>query len=384
MNRRDFLTGAVTGVVVGAGGTYAVMQGVRQAEMVAEAPAQSQAPTAPAVNTGIRELKMVTTWPKDFPGLGTGAQRVADRITAMTGGKISVKLYAAGELVPPFESFDAVSNGTADIYHGAEYYWQGKNKAFNFFTTVPLGYTALELNGWIHFGGGQELWDELAGGFNIKPLMAGNTGVQMGGWFTKEINTVEDLKGLKMRIPGLGGEVLRRLGVSAVALPGGEIFPALQSGAIDATEWVGPWNDLAFGFYKVTKFYYYPGFHEPGSGLSLGINKGVWDSFTKEEQEMVTAAAWSENDIMMAEFFARNGDALDTLVNEHGVQLRKFSPEIFGAIVKSSVEVVNEVGAADDIGRRVLESYNSFNKKVTRWTELSEAAYANHRAQSQS
>ncbi|MCB1476433.1 MAG: TRAP transporter substrate-binding protein, partial [Rhodobiaceae bacterium] len=231
----------------------------------------------PAISQGKMELKMVTTWPKNFPGLGTGAQRVADRITAMTEGRITVKLYAAGELVPPFESFDAVSQGTADMYHGADYYWQGKHKGFNFFTAVPLGLTANELDGWVNHGGGQALWDELAGGFNVKPLMAGNTGVQMGGWFAKEIKSLEDLKGLKFRMPGLGGEVLRQLGASVVALPGGEIFPALQSGAIDGTEWVGPWNDMAFGFYKVVKYYYWPGFHEPGSGLACGVNKGVWE-----------------------------------------------------------------------------------------------------------
>ena len=230
---------------------------------------------------------MVTTWPKNFPGLGTGAQRLADRITNGTEGRIEVKLFSAGELVPPFESFDAVSQGTADMYHAAEYYWQGKSKAFNFFATVPFGLTASEVDAWIYHSGGQALWDELSADFNLKPLMAGNTGVQWGGWFNKEINSIEDFKGLKMRMPGLGGEVLRRLGAAAVALPGGEIFPALQAGTIDATEWVGPWNDLAFGFYKITKYYYWPGFHEPGTILSLGINKDVWESLSASDQSLI-------------------------------------------------------------------------------------------------
>ena len=211
-----------------------------------------------------RELKMVTTWPKDFPGLGTMAERTAQFITEMSGGALRVKVYAAGELVSAFESFDAVSTGAADLYHGAEYYWVGKAKAYPFFTAVPFGMTAVEIMAWTEFGGGHELWDELAAQFNIKPFIAGNTGHQMGGWYKEPINSLEDLRGRKIRMPGLGGEVLRRVGASAVAISGGEIYQALQSGAIDGTEWVGPWNDLAFGFYREAKYYYWPGFHEPG------------------------------------------------------------------------------------------------------------------------
>ena len=354
MKRRSFLTGA-------AGATLA-------------ATAASTLAT-PAIAQGKRELKMVTTWPKNFPGLGTGAQRVADRITLATDGRISVKLYAAGELVPPFESFDAVSSGTADMYHGAEYYWQGKNKAFNFFTAVPLGFTANEINAWIMHGGGQELWDELSGNFGIKCLTAGNTGVQMGGWFNKEINSLEDFKGLKMRMPGLGGEVLRRVGATSVALPGGEIFPALQSGAIDATEWVGPWNDLAFGFYKITKFYYYPGYHESGSTLACGINRKVWDSFSKSDQALVQSCCWAEDDYMYAEYNAKNSDSLDVLVNQHGVQLKKFSDDVFNALGKASREVVAEVADAGPLEKKIFDSYTAFKKKASAWTLLSDSAY---------
>ncbi len=333
---------------------------------------------APAIAQGKMELKMVTTWPKNFPGLGTGAQRAADRITAMTDGRITVKLYAAGELVPAFESFDAVSTGTADIYHGAEYYWQGKSKAFNFFAAVPLGLTASELSAWVNFGGGQELWDELSAQFNIKAMLCGNTGVQMGGWFNKEIKTLEDLKGLKMRIPGLGGEVIRRLGGTAVSLPGGEIFPALQSGAIDATEWVGPWNDLAFGFYKITKYYYWPGFHEPGSGLSMGVNKGIWDKLSDEDKTIFTAAAQAETNLMYSEFNAKNGTALDTLVNKHGVKLMEFPEDVWTAIGKVSDQVVKE-SVDDDIGKRVLESFLKARKEVGGWDRIGEQAYLNAR-----
>jgi len=254
---------------------------------------------APAIAQGKRELKLVTAWPKNFPGLGTGAQRFADRVTAATAGRITVKLFASGELVPAFEAFDAVSTGSADMYHAAEYYWQGKSKAFNFFAGVPLGMTAPEFDAWIYYGGGQALWDELSAGFNLKTLLCGNTGPQMGGWFKKEINSVEDLKGLKIRMPGLGGEVMRRIGAAAVSMPGGEIFTSLQSGAIDATEFVGPWNDLALGFYKITKNYYYPGFQEPGTANGLGINKAVWESLTEDEQALFTKLIKRPNGIVL-------------------------------------------------------------------------------------
>lgn len=332
----------------------------------------------PAIAQGNQELKMVTTWPKNFPGLGTGAQRCADRITAMTGGRLTVKLFAAGELVPPFESFDAVSTGTADMYHAADYYWQGKHKGFNFFTAVPLGLTANELDAWIHHGGGQALWDELAAGFNIKPFMAGNTGVQMGGWFRKEMNSLEDFKGLNFRMPGLGGEVLRQIGVNVQALPGGEIFPALQSGAIDGTEWVGPWNDLAFGFYQVASYYYWPGFHEPGSGLSCGVRKDLYDGLSAEDQAIIQNACMAENNFMYSEFMANNGAALSTLINEHGVELREFSAEIFNEIARVSEEVV-QAAAEDDLGNRILESYKKARSDVGGWTRIADQAYVNAR-----
>ena len=358
MKRRDFVRGAAVAGVAAAG-------------------ASSLA--APAIAQGVRELKMVTTWPKNFPGLGTGAQRAADRITAMSDGQLTVKLFAAGELVPPFESFDAVSNGTADLYHGAEYYWQGKSKAFNFFAAVPFGFTASEMDSWIHFGGGQELWDKLSAQFSIKPFLAGNTGVQMGGWFNKEINQLEDYKGLKIRMPGLGGEVLRQIGAAAVSLPGGEIFPSLQSGAIDATEWVGPWNDLAFGFYKVVKYYYYPGFHEPGTALGVGMNLKVWESLSKSHQEIVSNAMMAENNATLAEFNARNNDSLNTLIDKHGVLLRKFDDKTLNAIGEASGDVVSAVANEGGITKEVFDSFMTFRKKAIAWSKISDQAYWNAR-----
>lgn len=318
---------------------------------------------------------MVTTWPKNFSGLGTAAEGLAKAITLGSGGSLNVKVYAAGELVPPFESFDAVSQGTADLYHGAEYYWQGKSKAFNFFATVPFGLTATEMNPWVHHAGGQELWDELSAGFNIKPFMAGNTGVQWGGWFNKEINSVEDFKGLKMRMPGLGGEVLRRVGATAVSLPGGEIFPALQAGTIDATEWVGPWNDLAFGFYKVAKYYYWPGFHEPGTTLSSGVNKAIWDSLDAGQQSLITSCMAAANDFTLAEFNAKNSDALDTLVNKHNVEVRRTPNELLNALGDASGKVAAEVATSDPLTQRVYDSFIAFRRKAITYAKKSDQAF---------
>ena len=357
MKRRSFLTGAAVAGVAAAASSLA----------------------KPAIAQGKRELKMVTTWPKNFPGLGTGAQRVADSIGVLTDGQVTVKLFAAGELVPPFESFDAVSRGTADMYHGAEYYWQGKDKAFNFFAAVPYGLTATEMNAWIHFGGGQELWDELGKKFNIKPFAAGNTGVQMGGWFNREINSVEDLKGLKFRMPGLGGEVLRKLGATVVALPGGEIFPALQSGAIDGTEWVGPWNDLAFGFYKVTKNYYYPGWHEPGTVASIGVNKKLYDSLTKDQQQMIEVVCNAEAFEQSAEFNARNLDSLNVLISKHGVSLRRLNDDLLREIGKVAEQTVADVGNSDAITKKVYESFLAYRKGAMEWANISERAMMNAR-----
>lgn len=358
MERRLFLKGAA---LAGAGAAAATL-------------------ATPAVAQGKMEVKMVTTWPKGFPGLGTGAQRVADRITAATDGRITVKLFAAGELVPPFESFGAVAAGTAEMYHGADYYWQGRHKAYNFFTAVPLGFTAQELMGWIRFGGGQKLWDELGAGFGVKGIMAGNTGVQMGGWFRNPIKSLDDMKGLKMRMPGLGGEVMRRLGSAAVALPGGEIFPALQAGTIDATEWVGPWNDRAFGFQKVLKNYMYPGFHEPGSGLAVGINKAWWDKLSKGDQALIEACCSAENEVMMSEYYANNGDALEKLIKEDGVILSKFPEDVWAAIAKVADEVVAEVGSVDELGKKIFDSYYSFRKKAAPITGITDEAYTIFRA----
>ena len=331
---------------------------------------------APAIAAESYQWRMVTTWPKDFPGLGTGANRLAQYITDLSDGRLKVTVYGGGEVVPPLESFDAVSGGTAEMGHGAAYYWKGKTEAAQFFAAVPFGLSAQETNGWVYHGGGQKLWDEVYADFGLKPFLAGNTGVQMGGWFNREINSLADLKGLKMRIPGLGGQVMGEVGATPKLLPGGEIFTSLQSGAIDATEWVGPYNDLAFGFYKVAKFYYYPGWHEPGTALECFVNKAAFEALPKDLQAVVEVACQAANNDMLADFTARNGAALGVLVNEHKVQVKKFPDEVLRALKKVSDDVVADVAGRDSLTRKVHDSFADFRGKVSKWTDLSETAFA--------
>jgi TRAP-type mannitol/chloroaromatic compound transport system substrate-binding protein len=259
--------------------------------------------------------------------------------------------------------------------HGAAYYWQGKSKSFNFFAAVPFGLTATELSAWIHYGGGQELYDEGYAKFGLKPFLAGNTGVQMGGWFKKEIKSIEDFKGLKMRMPGLGGEVLRRIGASAENLAGGDIFPALSSGRIDATEWVGPWNDLAFGFYKIAKNYYWPGFHEPGTGIECFVNKAKYDALAPDLQAIVASACRAEADAMLGEFNRRNGESLKVLIDQHGVNLRRFPDDVMAALGKAAGEVLAELEGADDLTKRTYQSFKTFRNEAIGWSKLAEQGY---------
>ena len=371
MKRRDVL-GAAAAVATGAG-----IAGVLGQSKDKPKSAQSNASglSTPVISKNRRELRMATSWPKDFPGLGQMPNRFSKALHEMSDGRLNVKVYAAQELVGALECFDATSTGAADMYHAAEYYWQGKSKAFSFFTAVPLGMTASEIMGWIDFGGGQKLWDDLSAEFNIKPFQAGNTGHQTAGWFKKEINSLEDFNGLKMRIPGLGGEVIRRLGGAAVRLSGGEIYQALQSGSIDATEWVGPWNDYALGFYREAPHYYAPGFHEPGASLAVGINLDVWTSFSASDQAMIRFACKSANDASLGEYTYENGKALETLKQEHGIAPKFFSDEIMSAIGRISDEVVKDLGSSDKRTQKVFESYIKARNQYRGWTEMSDGRY---------
>ncbi len=335
--------------------------------------------SAPAIAQGRMEITMVSTWPRDFPGLGTGAQRFAERLTAMTDGRIKVNYFAGGERVKPFDSFDEVASGNAQMYHAADYYWKGKHPGWAYFTAVPFGMTYTEINSWIQFGGGQALWDELAADFGLKCLPCGNTGVQMGGWFRKEMRSASDFKGLKMRIPGLGGDVLAKLGASPVSLPGGQIYENLVSGAIDATEWVGPWNDSVMKFYEAAKFYYYPGMHEPAAQLALGMNKKWWDGLTKSDQLIITAAAEMENSVMMSEYNAKNGDSLARLISDQGVKLRSFSDDIYDSFGDAAAEVFDEVEQHSALAKKIHQSFLGSRNEVGAWAKISDQAYVAQR-----
>ena len=334
----------------------------------------------PAIGQGLRQLKMVTDWPEGAPATYSNAVRLARTVEDVTGGRIRIEVFPAGALVRPFETFDAVSAGVADMYHSIEYYWDKKSPAFHFFGAVPFGFTPNEMFAWVHYGGGQELWDALGAQFNIKPLLCGGVGPQMGGWFNKEIVSIETFKGLRYRMPGLGAEVLRRLGATVITLPGTEIVQALKSGAIDASEWAGPWPDVAMGLHQAAPYYYYPGFHEPGTAQALGINKGVWESFDASQQRVIEAVAASEYAYALAEFGANNAIWLARLRNEGTVKIVKFDDSVLKVLLTVSKEVVAEAGTGDELCRKVYASYQQFRASIMDWSDISERAYLNSRS----
>lgn len=336
--------------------------------------------SAPAISQGRQEWRMVTSWPKMFPGGGTAAERFAKTIGEATGGRLTIRVFAAGELVPAFEAFDAVQRGTADCMHSTPYYWQNKAKILSVYTTVPFGMTNYESVAWLRYGGGQALWDEAYAQFGLKGFHAGSTSVQMAGWFNKEIRSAADVRGLKMRIPGFGGEALRKLGATIVNLPVGEIFGALQSGTIDATEWVGPWQDLAAGFYKVTKFYYWPGLHEPATLNEITANKAKWDALPKDVQQIFAWGCGEEHCQLTAENDASNAGALEVLIRQHNVQLRKLPDDFVQAYGRSWTEVLKELrDTGDDLTKRTLDSYYKFQREQMAWTRIGMQEYLNAR-----
>ena len=350
INRRSFVKGAAIGAVA--------------------------APLAtPAIAQERIEMAIVATWGRDFPGLGTGAQRYAETIQKISGGRIQVSYYAAGERVGAFDSFDEVASGNAQGYHAADYYWKGRHPGYGYFTAVPFGLTYTEMNAWIRHGGGQELWDELAGEFGLKAIMAGSTGTQAGGWFNKEINSADDFKGLKMRIPGLGGDVIGKLGGSPVTVPGGQIYETLVSGAIDATEWVGAWNDEIMKFYEAAKFYYTAGMHEPGSMIAAGFNAKWWADLSDTDKAIIEAAATAENEMMMSEYNGMSGPAFKRLTTEHGVQIRSFNDDVWDAMAEGADEVFEEARAHSDLADRIHQSCMAARKEVGGWLGTSTGEY---------
>ena len=325
------------------------------------------------------EWSCVTSWPPRLPGLGMAPENLATRVEAASNGRLRIKVYAGGELVPPFEVFDAVSRGTVEMGHGASYYHKGKVDAAQFFTSIPFGMTNTELNGWMYYGGGLELYQELYAPFNLVPFPTGNTGVQMGGWFNKEINSIEDLQGLKMRIPGLAGEVFTAAGGTSVTLPGSELYTSLQTGVIDALEWVGPYNDRILGFHQVAQYYYYPGWHEPGSVLEFIVNRDSFEALPLDLQAIVRQAARASSQDMLDEYTARNNESLRELIEDHGVELRRFPDDVLRALWLGTREAMQNLVATDPMAAKVYASYSEFYKGVRNYHHMSEQAYINLR-----
>jgi TRAP-type mannitol/chloroaromatic compound transport system substrate-binding protein len=369
MKRRDFLKKAGVGVAAAAAGITGLVACAKEEEKKKEA-------AAPAVVTKPTiKWRMTSTWPPKLPVLQEGADRIAKRIKELSDGRLEIEVYAGGELVPPLETFAAVSDGTVECGTGAAYYWAGKEPACQWFAAVPFGMNAQGMSAWFHGGDGLKLWEETYAPFNVIPRPGGSTGVQMGGWFNKKIETIDDFKGLKMRIPGLGGKVVAKAGGTVVLVAGGEIFTNLERGVIDATEWVGPYHDLRMGFYQAAKYYYYPGWHEPGTYLEFIFNKKAYEALPKDLQHIVDAACAEAEVWALAQFDANNGAALQTLVNEHNVQVIKFPDKVLDALRPLALEVVEEEAAKSPMATKVNESFKNFQKVVGSWGSISEKAY---------
>jgi len=377
MKRREFL--AKSGIVAaGAAAAVAGLAGCGQKKEEPKAAAKetTEAAATPAMATQkTYEFKMVTTWPANFPVFQVGLDDFAKRVETATEGRIKIKVFAAGELVPAMETFESVSDGTVEMGSGAAYYWAGKLPAAQWFTAVPFGLNAQGMNAWFYSGGGLQLWEEAYAPFNLVPRPIGNTGVQMGGWFNKKLNSMEDFKGLKMRIPGLGGKVFAKAGGTVTLTPGGEIFTNLERGVIDASEWVGPYHDYRLGLPKAAKYYYYPGWHEPGTALEIIFNKKVYDALPKNLQVILDACSAQTNIWQLSEFESHNGEYLEKILADGKTELLEFSPEIMDNLRKLAQEVVAEEAAKDALSTKVNDAFQAFKKRIGMWGQYSEAAY---------
>jgi TRAP-type mannitol/chloroaromatic compound transport system substrate-binding protein len=351
---------------------------LKKAGLGTAAAATAGAIQAPAVHAQQKfNWKMVTTWPPKLPYLQTGAERFAKRVKEVSQGRLNIQVFAGGELVPPLETFEAVSTGTVEMGSGAAYYWAGRAPAAQWFAAVPFGLNAQGMAAWFYGGDGLKLWEELYAPFNLIPRPGGNTGVQMGGWFNKKIESLEDYKGLKMRIPGLGGKVVAKAGGTVVLTAGGEIFTNLERGVIDATEWVGPLHDLRMGFYKAAKYYYYPGWHEPGTTLEYIFNKKAYEALPKDLQMILDMASAESFGWMWAGFDADNGAALLELITKHKVEVIRFPDDVMAGLKKLADEVLEEITAKDPMSKKVHESFKKIQKEVGTWGTISEKAYYN-------
>ncbi len=319
--------------------------------------------------------KMATTWPPNFPILGEGCQQFARWVNEMSGGRMEIIVYGGGELVPSLEVFDAVSNGAIELGHGAGYYWAGKIPAAQFFSTVPFGMNAPQMNSWLTAGGGTELWQETYAGFDLLPFPGGNTGMQMGGWFNKEIRSIADIRGLKMRIPGIGGKVFAQAGGSAVLSAGGEIYTNLERGVIDATEWIGPYHDYQMGFHQVAQYYYYPGWHEPGTALELFANRAKFEALPTDLQAILRTATDRLNVWSLAMSDKMNSLYARKLIEEEQVQFRKFPDEVLGTFKDITEGVLAEIVANDPPSRKAYDSYRKFQQQMNSYAQYNEKLY---------
>ena len=331
---------------------------------------------APNINTNKKyRWNMVTTWPPNFPILGEGCNMLAKWIEEMSAGQLTIKVYGGGELIPALEAFDAVSSGTAEMASGASYYWAGKTAAAQFFAAFPFGLNGQQMNAWLYAGGGMQLWDEVYAPFNVKPFAGGNTGVQMGGWFNKDINGPEDLKGLKMRMPGLGGKVLKEAGGTVVLSAGGEIYTNLERGVIDAAEWIGPYHDYTMGFHQIARNYYYPGWHEPGTTLEFMVNKRKYDNLPKHLQVIIETACARSNIWMLSTFEAKNAEYLPKITASENVKILPYPDSVLDKLRGISVNIIEELGRKDALSNKVYQSIEKFQKMSNLWSKITEKAY---------
>ncbi len=362
MERREFLFKA--GVAAAAGSA------------LLSSCAKEEKGTGPAINSGKKyHWKMVTSWQPNYPVLGEAASEFAKNADQLSGGRLKINVYGGNELVPPLEVFDAVSGGMTEMGHSVAYYWAGKTPASQFFTSMPFGMNTAQTNAWLYFGGGLELWEKLYSRFNLIPFPCGNTGGQMGGWFNQAINSLADLKGLKIRLPGIGGKVLTEAGASAVLSPGSEIYTNLERGVIDATEWVGPYHDYLMGFQKISNYYYYPGWHEPTGVLELTINKAAWDSLTDDLKQVIKLAASAANDKIYALSNYKNAEYLEKLKKETEVNILPFPKDVIEKFREISADIMNGIAKTDKLAAEIYKSYKNFQQTAGAWTEISEFNY---------
>ncbi|MDO5758042.1 MAG: TRAP transporter substrate-binding protein [Rhodobacterales bacterium] len=358
MERRAFLTrGTLGAVTAGVASTLA----------------------APALSQDRKKWRMITTWPKGSPGLMTGAKVVADFVSKASNGRLTVDLYGAGEIVPAFEALNAVASGAVEMGHGYPSYWSGVHPAMNFLAPVPFGLTPQEQYAWFRYGGGNELSEELYNELGLKFFVSGNVMAQGHGWFNREINSIEDYKGLKMRIGGLGGRVVAAAGATVISIPLGEVQQALQTSNIDAAEFVGPLNDLAFGLYQAAKYYYWPGWQEPSGIMDCFINMKEWESLDDDLKEIVRGANGLANEVVMSEYVARNADALQVLTNDHNVSVKYLSSDTLESLAKISTEVVTDEASKSPMSGRIHESMTTFLTKVAPYTKAADTTFLNAR-----